>query len=632
MATIVHKNFGEQNDEYQAACIIADKLREIDADGSILVISNLSLPGGDLVKDIDIVLVGFLKEYYIHPFYHVTDSTIESLKVHSFCLTIELKRHNYEGVEFNGLGGVSVKYGNGEHDVVDQSRKQRDALRNTLKRNGNIEPFVTNLIWLRNIEEGLVQGNHAGWNILFSEFDADTIFKTAANYNRPSHDKYNPNIGILYSFQHERLVNDLSATFDLFLKSNKVQDPLSRQNFEFITNRNESIDIEHNGKLNILKGRAGTGKTVQLIKFAYKEVVENHKRCVLLTYNHALVSDIKRIATFCDFPDGIDEAFSVQTIHSFFFQIMEMNGIDMEFVEKDFEGKYVGKMKELLSLPEIKTPFYWDYILIDEAQDCKKEEIELWSKLFREHQIVIADGVDQFVRNIEFSPWAESFKSERVFEKELLVSKRQKSNIVSFVNAFANKAGVNWHVAENNNLAGGQVIVTNKFDKELFDDLKGKLVDSENVMYDMLFLVDSTFGSEHNMRATIESLRRVGIKVFNGTSYENRLKYPTDIDECRLYNYNSCRGIEGWFVVCLFMDKLVEEKLKYATYIPKREFESNDSYRIRIEREVYKWLLMPLTRAIDKLVITLYDINSPLGKLLKDLHDEKRDYIIWDIK
>lgn len=631
MATIVHKNFGEQNDEYKAACIIVRKLKDIDADGSILAISNLSLPGGEAVKDIDIVIVGFLKDYFIQPFYHVSDASIKTLKVHSFCITIELKSHPIDGVEFNGFGGLSVKYGKGKHDVIDQSRKQRDSLRNSLRRYGKIEPYVTNLIWLYNIKEDMVPGSHSGWNILFSDFDANTIFTTAANYNKPIYDKYNPNISVLYSFYQGHMDSKLSAIFELFLTSTKALDSLSRQKFEYITNRKEPVDIEYNGKLNILKGRAGTGKTIQLIKYAYKEVVDNHRRCVLLTYNQALVSDIKRIATFCDFPDGIDEAFSVQTIHSFFFQIMEMNGINMDFVENDFEEKYVSKMKELSSLPKIRMPFYWDYILIDEAQDCKKEEIELWSKLFRVDQIVIADGVDQFVRNIEFFPWSDSFKPEAVEEKELVISKRQKSNIVSFVNAFAKKAGVNWHVNENRDLSGGQIIVTNKFDMALFDDLKNKLVASGNTMYDMLFLVDSTMGSKKNIGNTIASLLKTGIKVFNGAAEENRSKYPIDLNECRLYNYNSCRGIEGWVVVCLFMDKLVEEKFRYAPYVPKREFESDADYKARINREVYKWLLMPLTRAIDKLVITLYDVNSPFSRLLQELHNEKEDYIVWDV-
>ena len=49
----------------------------------------------------------------------------------------------------------------------------------------------------------------------------------------------------------------------------------------------------------------------------------------------------------------------------------------------------------------------------------------------------------------------------------------------------------------------------------------------------------------------------------------------------------------------------------------------------------YLWALMPLTRAIDTLVITLKDPNSEVGQIIKKMHDDKRHYdgiIEWRIK
>ena len=44
----------------------------------------------------------------------------------------------------------------------------------------------------------------------------------------------------------------------------------------------------------------------------------------------------------------------------------------------------------------------------------------------------------------------------------------------------------------------------------------------------------------------------------------------------------------------------------------------------------YLWSLMPLTRAIDTLVITLHDTNSLIGQLLKDMADgDFKDIICW---
>ena len=631
MLIVHHKNFSRKDsDESKAAELIADKLRELPCGGSILVISNLSLPGGEAIKDIDIVVVGYLDDYIIKPYFHHQNPNAEVLKVCSFCFTIELKRHTIEDVSFNDFGGVYVKYGTRLHNVVDQSQKQRDSLRNVLKRVRNIEPFVTNLIFMQQIDSSLVPKDKTGWNIIFRDFDADTIFATAARYNKPYTDKHIPNQDVLFSFKKDYLEKELSMAFDLFLTSTQARDSLSRQKFEYITNRNESVDIIDGSRLNIIKGRAGTGKTIQLIKFAYKRVVENHKRCLLLTYNHALVSDIKRIATFCDFPDGSDEAFSVQTIHSFFFHLLETNGIPANFSNDDFEKIYAEKIESLLNRENLQAISDWDYILIDEAQDCSEAEIKLWTKLFSPGHIVIADGVDQFVRNIKFSYWGNCLPPEQITTCELSISKRQKSNIVSFVNAFASSAGISWHVEENPELTGGRVIVTNHFDKSLYDDLKNKLLTSGNVMYDMLFLVDSKLGSEKYLPTALASLQQIGIKVFNGAFAGNRDKYPVDPEESRLYNYNSCRGIEGWCVICLYLDELFKEKLRYSPYISKRDFETEADRQARIVREVYKWILMPLTRAIDTLVITLNDINSPIGQLLSRLHEERADYVIWD--
>ena len=612
MLIVHHKQFGDKNsDESRDAEYIRQVLSNIEADGSILIISNLSLPGGEAVKDIDILIVGYLKDYYIANFSHHANAKINSLKVTSFCITIEHKRHNVDDIDFTQYGGVSVKYGEYEHDVVDQSRKQRDSLRNVLRREKNINPFVTNLIWLRNVEESSVPFDKVGWNVLFREFDADTLFKTAARYNSLKVDRDNENRAVLFSFNESNCFKDLSATLELFLQRTKVSDNLAREKFEYITNRKEKVEFDKTGKLTVIKGRAGTGKTIQLIKFAYQEVVENHKRCLLLTYNHALVSDIKRIATYCDFPDGVDESFCVQTIHSFFIDLMEKNDISAFSPDVDFEDAYKAGLSLLYKQDSIKVPLAWDYLLIDEAQDCINEEIQIWGKIYEEGQIVIADGIDQFVRNISITPWRDIFHPNHIVTKELAVSKRQKANIVSFVNAFADKAELDWNVEENKDLLGGRVIITNRFDKLLFDDLKKKLKDAGNIMYDMLFLVDSTMGSGDYLPRVLNGLHNAGIKVFNGAQYDNKTKYSVDPDESRLYNYNSCRGIEGWTVVCVNIDELVKEKRRFLPYT-KKEFESDESYKLRIDREIYKWILMPFTRAIDTLVIVIRDVIAPL--------------------
>ena len=628
MLVVKHIDFGPKvSNENTAAEELKSKLEGIDANGAILIASNVCLPGGEEIKDIDIVVVGYFNDYTIYPFSHITDSNISGLKVDSFCFTIELKNHRT--ADFNDLGEVSVNYiGQSKpHPTLQQSLKQKNALRNTLKREKSIEPWVTNLIWMKNIKEDAVPNRRPNWNILFGDFEISTLFTTAANYNKLIRNRKSSDEALLTSFEHKYLENELTAAFEMFLRSRKAQDNLSRQKFEFITGSNP-IQIVHDHKLNIIRGRAGTGKTLQLIKFAYEQVTVNKKRCLMLTFNHALVSDIKRIAYYCDFPDGCEEAFVVQTIHSHFSQIMSSNGISFDF-SKNFNKEYDSKLQELLALIEINLSEEWDYVLIDEAQDCRTDEVLLWKRMFGPEKIVIADGVDQFVRTISPGSWTKTF-DQKTHSYELTISKRQKSNLVSFVNKFAYEAGINWSVKEDNNLHGGEVIITREYNKALNDRITKMHIDSLCSMYDMLFLVDSTLGSPANMPKIKNALRKMNLEIFDGTLYDNRSLYPTNPKECRLYNYNSCRGIEGWTVVCVNLDKLIEEKIKYAEQTPRKDFETDEEYRIRKERLVFKWLLMPLTRAIDTLVITLLDENSSVGKMLKRIYENSDGDIKWE--
>ena len=54
----------------------------------------------------------------------------------------------------------------------------------------------------------------------------------------------------------------------------------------------------------------------------------------------------------------------------------------------------------------------WDYILIDEAQDWPTSERDLFYKLYGHKSLIIADGIDQNIRN-NVPGWLEQNKEER---------------------------------------------------------------------------------------------------------------------------------------------------------------------------------------------------------------------------
>ena len=98
---------------------------------------------------------------------------------------------------------------------------------------------------------------------------------------------------------------------------------IDRKRLENITksilDRSQQKYAEKLGKqLLIFRGRGGTGKTVQLIRTAYQAYDEMGLRVVLLTYNKALVADLRRLLAHAKVKDAVGErSFSVKTIHSF---------------------------------------------------------------------------------------------------------------------------------------------------------------------------------------------------------------------------------------------------------------------------------------------------------------------------
>lgn len=95
-----------------------------------------------------------------------------------------------------------------------------------------------------------------------------------------------------------------------------------------------------------------------------------------------------------------------------------------------------------------------------------------------------------------------------------------------------------------------------------------------------------------------------------------------------MFQYDSCRGLEGWCVVCANFDELIQYKLN--TY-KLTEDELCFDPEVAKKRNVLLWALMPLTRPIDTLVITLSDTDSEIGKMLKQLADIYPDFIEWNV-
>jgi hypothetical protein len=86
--------------------------------------------------------------------------------------------------------------------------------------------------------------------------------------------------------------------------------------------------------------------------------------------------------------------------------------------------------------------------------------------------------------------------------------------------------------------------------------------------------------------------------------------------------------LEGWTVVCLDFDQLFQYKMDSYVDAPNEEL-ALETPGERANRFVTLWTLMPLTRAIDTLVITLSNSNSEIARRLKEVSNTMPDVIEW---
>ena len=128
----------------------------------------------------------------------------------------------------------------------------------------------------------------------------------------------------------------------------------------------------------------------------------------------------------------------------------------------------------------------------------------------------------------------------------------------------------------------------------------------------------------------IDLWKKSNINIFDGTKSKLREQYPIDVNECRLFQYESCRGLEGWAVVCFQFDELLKYKKEHYCDDGKNSF-ALESKKEKLLNYLWMWTMMPFTRAIDTLVITLKNTQSEIGGILRKVAEKYPDFVSWEI-
>jgi hypothetical protein len=300
-----------------------------------------------------------------------------------------------------------------------------------------------------------------------------------------------------------------------------------------------------------------------------------------------------------------------------------------DFNEKKAE---VARQLSLLTPDEIrnslnaeKNPeiFDWDFVLIDEGQDWPDSDRSSLRSIFSDRRLVVADGIDQFAQGSEHRDWTSGVPTAEFQIVPLRKSLRLKTNLCRFALAFAEEMGLlNWSIYLDQDIPGGRIkLFLRSYLQADHDLILSQHVQAGNHPIDSLFCLSKAHGAVH--AALVDELHFWGHNVWDGTVGQQINDYPRDLKQLRAVQYESCRGLEGWTVVCLDIDKFFEQKQRYAPMQTNPDLLHDQSAFAR--RYAALQCLIPFTRAIDTLVIHASE-DSEISQILLSISAQYPDF------
>lgn len=288
----------------------------------------------------------------------------------------------------------------------------------------------------------------------------------------------------------------------------------------------------------------------------------------------------------------------------------------------------------------------YDYLLVDEGQDWSTEHRDLMYDIFGPGRVIVADGVDQFVDRSRCDWDRGDISRNRIVT--LRTSRRTKAATCDTINDVARALEVpDWDVEPDQAMAGGRITVLvepqpyRAIQRAL--DLLGEDLATQPQMrpVDALMCLpqkDATPGANYcNLFERVQEQSHGD--YWRGYDWETRKsrEYPSRQSALRAVLYQSCRGMEGWTTLCMGLDQFYDHvtakpdidieglrdeiKSDLGFLFSKAAFEE----KLGAERRLYalNWLMIPLTRSMDHLIIHLTNSGSVLGRVLQGIDQDK---------
>ncbi|QBM74847.1 NERD domain-containing protein [Sphingomonas sp. AAP5] len=608
---------------------------------------------GQKIEDLDLVVIGSFAETrpfdVEFKFYPREGEPFQprSARVRNFALVIEVKSHDATGVRFENTI-ASVRYvRNGREtweNVTEKNRSQMFEFKRWLDRFGLDNVHVRNLVLFTGLRErDLPRRPH---NCIASDTSFERLLNVLGQMASPRGEDRRVTLSYGSDEAFRRILASDSPLFSILEPT-----PLDRRRMDLIAKTAlPDAWLEDLGERQILlKGRGGVGKTVILLQMAYRGYDQSGLRSLVLTFNKALVADMRRTMALLGVPRGVEKGgVAIETVHGFIGRLMMKLGVidSYDCFLEDYEAhketllSYLSSgtvtQDDLASIMQVDaTNFDWDLVFVDEGQDWPSDEIAILNALYGANRLVVSDGVDQYVRDA-VADWSSGLPKGDFKARRLRKCLRMKANLAVFVADLALTLGLNdWDLDPNPEAAGGRVIVV-EGDLAARPDWVASLVDEAralgNFPVDLLACVPpgrTVRTSDGPMNEAAAAFMENGGTVWDGTLRDVREHYPTNREDLRFVQYDSCRGLEGWTTVNYRLDELWEYKSRQWF---AEGHETDPLVETREEaaaRHAARWIMIPLTRAIDTLVINVGSDPSPFRDALREVAERRDDIVQW---
>lgn len=297
-------------------------------------------------------------------------------------------------------------------------------------------------------------------------------------------------------------------------------------------------------------------------------------------------------------------------------------------------------------------PAPYDFLLVDEGQDWSTEHRDLIYDIFGRERVIVADGVDQFV-NKNRCEWASTDDGRSKYQTIVTykTTRRTKAATCDTIADIAQALEVpDWDVEPDKSVTGGRVTVLVESQPRRAIECALEILREDLANQPKMRPVDALVCLPHtastpganfcNLFEMVQEQNRAD--YWRGYDWETRQnrEYPNRQTALRAVLYQSCRGMEGWTTLCMGLDKFYDHVLEkpdidieglrdelkadQGLFFAKSLLEE----KIAAEQRAYalNWLMIPLTRSMDHLVIHLSDADSALGRVLQGID---RDKISW---